>query len=158
MAHWELPLCNIKYITEYLALKLIQSAKNSSFLLEGIPPDDTDLTLEATLDSKFEVDLVSRISAFGYIICICGALISCKSKAGSSVTLSSTEAEYLELSKITKEVMFVKLVVETMGIKICLPIHVKVDIVVAISLSNNFSLSKCKKHIDMKTSLYKTIC
>jgi hypothetical protein len=37
-------------------------------------------------------------------------------KASNSVTLPSTEAEYKTLSGVTKEIMFVKQVLETMGI------------------------------------------
>jgi hypothetical protein len=39
-----------------------------------------------------------------------------------SVTLSSTEAEYFALSEVTKGIMFVKQVLETMGINLVLPI------------------------------------
>ena len=76
--------------------------------------------------------------------------IAWKSKAGKSVTLSSTEAEYFALSEVTKEIMIVKQVFETMGINLVLPILVKVDSVGAIYLSNNYSLSQRTKHIDIR--------
>jgi hypothetical protein len=79
-----------------------------------------------------------------------GAPIAWKSKAMKAVTLSSTEAEYYAFSEVTKEVMFVKQVLETMGINITLPILVKVDNVGAIYLSNNYSLSQRTKHIDIR--------
>jgi hypothetical protein len=85
-----------------------------------------------------------------YIIYFCGAPIAWKSKSGKSVTLSSTEAEYFALSEVTKEVMFVKQVLESMGIEIKLPILIKVDNVGAIYLSNNFVLSQRTKHIDIR--------
>jgi hypothetical protein len=65
------------------------------------------------------------------------------------VTLSSTEAEYVALSNITKEVIFVKQVLETMGIGVKLPIIINVDNVGAIHLSNNHSLGQRTKYIDM---------
>ena len=65
-----------------------------------------------------------------------GALISWKSKSGKSVTLSSTKAEYFACSEATKELMFVKNVLETMGIKIKLPMIVKIDKTGAIFLAN----------------------
>jgi hypothetical protein len=68
-----------------------------------------------------------------------GALIAQKFKACRSVTLSSTEAEYYALSEVTKEVMSAKQVLETMGIKLNLPIQIKVDNVGEIYLSKNFS-------------------
>jgi hypothetical protein len=46
--------------------------------------------------------------------------------------------------------MFVKQVLESMGIEIKLPILIKVDNVGAIYLSNNFALSQRTKHIDIR--------
>jgi hypothetical protein len=101
-------------------------------------------------DSDYAGDKQTRTSVFGYIIYFCGAPIAWKSKASKSVTLSSTEAEYVALSEITKEIMFVKQVLETMNITIKLPITVRVDNVGAIYLSNNFSLGQRTKHIDIR--------
>jgi hypothetical protein len=55
------------------------------------------------------------------------------------VTLSSTESEYVALSENTKEVIFVKQSLETMGIGVKLPTIINVDNVGAIYLSNNHS-------------------
>jgi hypothetical protein len=113
--------------------------KNAFFRLEGIS------------DSDYAGDKETRQSVFGYVIYFCGAPIAWKSKSAKSVTLSSTEAEYIALSEVTKEIMFVKQVLDTMGIEIGLPIYVKVDNVGAIYLSKNFSLSQRTKHIDIRT-------
>jgi hypothetical protein len=104
--------------------------------MEGIPTEDTEFALGGTTDSKFKADPDSRISVFGYNIYFCEALIPWKSKYGQSVTL-------------TKEVMFVKQVSETMEIKLSLPILVKVDNVGENYLRNNHSLSQGTKHIDI---------
>jgi hypothetical protein len=53
------------------------------------------------------------------------------------------------LSKVTKENLFLKQVLETMGIMYSLPFSVKVDNVGAIHFSNNFSLHQCTKHIEI---------
>jgi hypothetical protein len=52
----------------------------------------------------------------------------------------STEAEYVALPEITKEVIFVKQMLETMGIGVKLPIIVNVDNAEAIYSSKNNSL------------------
>jgi hypothetical protein len=90
------------------------------------------LTLGGATNSEFRYDSNWRISVFGYNIYFCEALIAWKSTAGQSVTLSSTEAESVAISEITKEVMFVKQVIETMRIKLNLPIFLKVYNVSAI--------------------------
>ena len=140
MDHWKGLLRCIKYVitTEYLALKLKPNTTESFFRMDGIS------------DSEYGADEETRISVFGYEVYFCEALVAWKSKASRSVTLSSTEAEYVALSEVTKEIMFVKQVLETMGIMIKLPILVKVDNVGAIYLSNNFSLGQRTKHIDIR--------
>ena len=66
-----------------------------------------------------------------------------------SVTLSSAEAEFIALSEATKEeVKFVCQVLESMGIKVKLPISVRVDNVGAIFMSNNVAMSQRTKHVD----------
>jgi hypothetical protein len=152
IAHWKLLLRCIKYVitTEYLALKLKPNTKESNFDIEGTT-DGADLTeLEGISDSEYGADQETRISVFGWNLYFCGALIAWKSKASNSVTLSSTEAEYIALSEITKEIMFVKQVLETMGIGMRLPIIVRIDNVGAIYLSNNYSLGQRTKHIDIR--------
>ena len=80
--------------------------------------------MEGISDSEYAGDKDSRISVYGYILYFCGAPIAWKSKAGKSVTLSSTEAEYVASSEIAKEAIFVKNLLDSMGIKINLPIHI----------------------------------
>ena len=79
-----------------------------------------------------------------------GALISWKSKSGKSVTLSLTEAEYFACSEAAKEVMFIKNVLETMGIEVKLPMIIKVDNTGAIYLANNYTAGQRTKHIDIR--------
>jgi hypothetical protein len=107
--HWKLLVRSIKYIItiEYLALNLKPNAKGPSFEIEGIKDKDGRAELEGVSDSDFVADQETRISVFGWNLYFCGALIAWKSKASNSVTLLSTEAEYVALSKVTKEVMFV---------------------------------------------------
>jgi hypothetical protein len=60
--------------------------------------------------------------------------------------------QYIALSEVTKEIMFVKQVIETMGIGLKLPITVKIYNVGAIYLSNNYSLGQRTKHIDIRSN------
>lgn len=53
------------------------------------------------------------------------------------VTLSSTEAEYVAFSEMYTEIVFIKMVIESMGLKVKLPIKVFVDNIGAIFLANN---------------------
>jgi hypothetical protein len=109
----------------------------------------TKCTIRATSDSEYSGDKETQQSVFGWELYFMGAFIAHKSKACRSVTLSSTEAEYYAISEVTKEVIFAKQVLETMGIKLNLPIKIKVDNIGAIYLEKNYSLSHNTKHIDI---------
>jgi hypothetical protein len=60
-----------------------------------------------------------------------------KSKQQQSVTLSSSEAEYVALSEAAKELKFVAQTLESIGIKAKYPITVFVDNVGAIFMAEN---------------------
>ena len=72
-----------------------------------------------------------------------------------SVVLSTTEAEYMTLSAVVKELKFIVQLLQTMNIEVELPITVHVDDVEAIWLSNNRTTSDRTKHIDIRTSFVK---
>ena len=87
----------------------------------------------------------------GFILYVKGVPISWRSKAQRSVTLSSSEAEWVALSEAVKEIMFVLQLLESMKIKVKLPVTVRVDNVGAIFMSKNISTSNRTKHVDIRT-------
>ena len=93
--------------------------------------------LKALIDSDFASDKETRISIYGYIIYFCGIPIDWRSKGVKSVVLSTTEAEYMALSEVVKELKFIVKLLQTMNIEVESPITVYVDNVGAIWLSNN---------------------
>ena len=111
--------------------------------------------LKALSDSDFTSDKKPKISIFGYIIYYCGIPIAWRSKGMKSVVLSTTEAEYMALSEVVKELKFIVQLLQTMNVEVELPITVHVDNVEAIWLSNNRTTSNRTKHIDIRTSFVK---
>lgn len=67
------------------------------------------------------------------------------------MTLSSTEAEYYAISETVVEIIFVKNILEFMGVEVKLPIVVKTDNIGAMFLSKNPSSSQRTCHIDVRT-------
>ena len=67
-----------------------------------------------------------------------------------SVVLSTTEAEYVPVSEVVKEIKFLYQMLRSMEIKVPLPIKVLVDNVDAIWLANNSSVSESTKHVDLR--------
>ena len=101
--------------------------------------------LKALSDSDFASDKETRISVYGYVIYFCGIPIAWR----------STEAEYMALSEVVKELKFIVQLLQTMNIAVELPITVHVDNVGAIWLSNNRNTGDRTKHIDIRPSFVK---
>ena len=83
--------------------------------------------MEALSDSDFANDKDTRYSVYGYIIYFCGVPVAWKSKSMKSIVLSTTEAEYVALSEVVKEIKFLYQMLRNMEIKVPLPIKVQVD-------------------------------
>jgi hypothetical protein len=91
--------------------------------------------------------LDNRRNIFGYIIFLLGCPVVWKSKQQQSVTLSSSEAEYVALSEAAREIKFVVQVLESIGIKVKYPTTMHVDNIGAIFMSENGSATKQTRHV-----------
>ena len=138
----------------YKVIRYVLSTKEHCLKFE-LRKDMKRWALKALSDSDFASDKGTRISVFGYIIYFCGIAIAWRSKGMKSVVLSTTEAEYMALSEVVKELKFIVQLLQTMNIEVELPITVYVDNVGAIWLSNNRTTSDRTKHIDIRTSFVK---
>jgi hypothetical protein len=127
------------------------NTKNKALKLKLKMKEDNMFHIEGISDSSFGEDKDTRISVYGYIVYFCGAPVATKSKLGRSVTLSSTEAEHFAISEVAKEILFIKQLMDTIGIPIRLPIIVRADNIGAIFLASNFSVGQRTKHIDILT-------
>ena len=101
-------------------------------------------------DSDYAGDRETRVSIAGFIIYLLGVPISWKSKGMKSVTLSSSEAEFVALSEAAKEIKFVYQVLLSMGVRVETPIVVRVDNIGAIFMAENVAVSQRTKHIDVR--------
>jgi hypothetical protein len=109
--------------------------------------NDGSWNLTVYSDSEWGGDLDNRRSISGYIIFLLGCPIVWKSKQQQSVTLSSSEAEYVALLEAAKEIKFVAAVLESIGIKVKYPVTVHVDNIGAIFMSENVSAMKQMRHV-----------
>jgi hypothetical protein len=138
--HWKCLMRTIQYVisTQDIGLQIKPKVNGDIY------------TLKAISDSEYAGDKDNRISVYGYIIYLNDAPISWKSKSGRSVTLSSTEAEYFAISECAKELIFIRNIITSIGMKLKEPIEIHVDNVGAIYLSNNYTTSQRTKHIDVR--------
>jgi Reverse transcriptase (RNA-dependent DNA polymerase) len=132
-------------------LKYVLDTKNLSLKLQPKKEEGkTYWNIVAYSDSDFAGDNETRISIAGFILYLMGVPISWKSKGQKSVTLSSSEAEFVALSEAAKEIKFVFQVLQSMGIRVTLPIIVRVDNIGAIFIGSNVAVSQRSKHIDVR--------
>lgn len=101
------------------------------------------------VDSDYAADLDKRRSLIGFVFYLFGNPVSWKSCLQSVVALSSTKAEYIALSDVVKESIWLKgLISEMLGT--LFPSKVYCDSQSAIALSKNPSFHNRTKHIDVK--------
>ena len=108
------------------------------------------MAIRSLRNSDFVNDKETRISVYGYIVFFCGVPIAWKSKSMKSEALSTTEAEHVTVSEVVKEIKFLYQLLISMGVKVPLPIKIKLDNLGAIWLANNSCVSERTKHIDIR--------
>ena len=101
----------------YKVIRHVLSTKGFGLKFE-LNKDMIKWALKALSDSDFASDKETRISVFGYIIYFCGIPIAWRSKGMKSVVLSTTEAEYMVLSEVVKELKFIVQLLQTMNIEV----------------------------------------
>ena len=87
----------------------------------------------------------------------CGVPVAWKSKIMKSVALPTTEAEYVAVSEVVKEIKLLYHILRSIEIKAPLPIQGQVDNVGAIWLANNSSVSERTKHVDLRAHIVRNM-
>ena len=104
----------------YKLIRFVLSTKDHGQHFE-LMKDMKKWTLKALSDSDFASDNETRISVFGYNIYFCGIPIAWRSKR--MIVLLTTEAEYMALSEVVKELKLIVQLLQTMNIEENYPLH-----------------------------------
>ena len=115
----------------------------------GITYNNTD-GIQAFTDLDWGNSLEDRRSISGYLIKLGGGAISWSLKKQVTVALSSTEAEYLGMTEIVKEIMWLIQVLDKTDVEVELPLIVYADNQSAIALGKHPVLHGRTKHIDIR--------
>ena len=108
------------------------------------------MNIVAYSNSEFSGKKEYRISVYGFIIILNDTPISWRSKEQHSVTLRSSEAEYVVLSEAAKEVKLIWMLLKSTRLEVKLPITVRVDNMGAIFMSEKVTTSNRTKHADTR--------
>ena len=105
---------------------------------------------EVYVDSDYASRAIDRKSVFGDVVMCAGGCVSFFSRTQKSVTLSSTEAEYVAMAEGLKEAIFLRYIWNLIfpdGDVGCTTVHE--DNVGALHLANNPATTPNSKHIDI---------
>ena len=106
--------------------------------------------LRGICDATWGSDPDDGRSVAGYALYFMDTLISWKSKTQSHVTLSSAEAEYVSVSELVKEVLFVLQLLELIEIQVVLPIKIFIDNIGAIYMARNNASGPGTRHVNFR--------
>uniref|UniRef100_A0A2N9IB75 Reverse transcriptase Ty1/copia-type domain-containing protein n=1 Tax=Fagus sylvatica TaxID=28930 RepID=A0A2N9IB75_FAGSY len=109
----------------------------------------SSLTLQAYSDADWAGDPTDRRSTTGYCFLLGDSLISWRSKKQSVVAHSSTEAEYRALADTTAELLWLRWLLQDLGIDCSTAIPIHCDNRSAIQIAHNDVFHECTKHIEI---------
>ena len=135
--HWQV----VKWLLRYL------NGSSNLGLVYGNNEADGNY-IKGYCDADYATDLDKRRSITGYSFIVGGNLINWKSKFQHIVVLSTTEAEYMALTKAVKEAIWLKGITTELGLKDT-SVTIYYDSQSAIHLSKNTMFHERTKHIDV---------
>ena len=120
-------------------------------IVSGVSPGG-DIYLDTYSDSDWGGDEDNRRSTTGYFFEIAGGAISWASRRQKTVSLSSTEAEYMALSETARELKWVSTFVADLGFAVRKPLTIYCDSESAMALSDTKGTihRRRTKHIDIR--------
>mmetsp|Transcript_37541 Transcript_37541/g.86747 ORF Transcript_37541/g.86747 Transcript_37541/m.86747 type:complete len:1656 (+) Transcript_37541:523-5490(+) len=111
---------------------------------------NVDLDFTAFVDADYANCTDTRKSISGFVTQVGGSTVSARREKQSVVTLSSTEAEYVAVTSVAKEVIALRQLLADIGFPQSSATPVGEDNVSCIALSKNDIVHRRTKHVDIK--------
>ena len=109
---------------------------------------DFEFEVTGISDSDYAKCPSTRKSVTGFSVFLCGAVVTTKSKMQPVVALSVTEAETIAAVDCYQEMLFVKRILESMGLKVKKPMKLEIDNKGSVDLLHNWSVGGRTRHMD----------
>jgi hypothetical protein len=114
--------------------------------------DKFEFIIEGYSDSDYAKDPVKRRSVSGYCSFLEGCPVNTKSRMQPITSLSVTEAELVAATECAQDLLFIKHVLESIGLKVRTPMQLNIDNSGCIDLICNWSAGGRTRH--METRMY----
>lgn len=122
-----------------------------SDVLNGVPHQPTYERPVAYSDSDWAQDRTHRRSVTGLMVMLAGGAIAYKSKYQTTVSLSSTEAEFTAAAEAGKMILYIQSILEELQYEAEEPTILYVDNMGALFMATADQPTKRTKHMDTKT-------
>ena len=142
-SHWHAVKRILRYLKETQNFGLLFHRERESDALVGYS------------DADYAADIDTRRSTTGYVFMMNGGCIAWSSKRQATVSLSTTEAEFIAASEATKEAIWLRKLLLEIEHGCSGPTTLNVDNQSAIKLTRNPEFHRRSKHIDVR---YHFIC
>jgi hypothetical protein len=113
-------------------------------------PKGEDFTLTTYTDADWAGSVDDRKSTSGGAFFLGNCLVSWLSKKQSSISLSTTEAEYIATTSCCTQILWMKQTLQDIKVEYKKPISILCDNTSAISISKNPVMHSKTKHIPIK--------
>ncbi|KAK9055837.1 hypothetical protein SSX86_026922 [Deinandra increscens subsp. villosa] len=135
-AHWNAAIHTLRYVKGSLSQGLFFN-------------NSEDYKLQAYCDSDWAACPNTRHSISGYFVSLGMSPISWKSKKQPTVSLSSAEAEYRSMRRVTSELAWLTRLLTELGVPDIVPVPLKCDSQAAIHIAKNPVFHERTKHIEL---------
>jgi hypothetical protein len=139
-------LCVLKYSVDTVNQGLVlkpnrkwNGSQNHKFIISGC------------LDLDYAKEPKERCSVLGHVVYLEGAPAMFKSSTEKTVLLSTTEAATYAGVTCVQDMLYMKNVLESLGLKVKLPMVLEMDNQGAVYLSSNWSVGGRTRHIDVQS-------
>jgi len=114
---------------------------------------DNNFELVAFVDADWAGDVDGRKSTSGYLFRLGQSTVSWSSKKQASVALSSTEAEYISAAYASQEAVWLRQLLDDLGVPVTHPVVMYEDNQGCIKLASSEKMNARTKHIDIRHHL-----
>jgi hypothetical protein len=135
-------------------MQYLTCTKDAGLLLKPIRKwDGTDkfqFKIRGRSDLDYAEDMQTRKSVSGYVVYLEESPVMHKGATQKTVALSSCEAELNAAVVCVQDMLYTKNLLESIGLKVKLPIVLEIDNRGAVDLINSFTDGGCTYHINVK--------